>query len=258
MDLGPKLAEGKTKIIHAHPSDPSLAIMLHKDGITAGDGARRNVIPGKGALSGRTAANVFTLLNREGIATHFVAAPEPEVMVVRRCTMIPLEVVMRRLATGSYLRRHPEVAEGTRFEPPLVEFFLKDDARHDPQVSAAEIVAAGVATEAEVAHMIAEGRRVFETLERAWAAQDVMLADLKIEFGRPGESPSSFIPHPSPLLVADMIDNDSWRIWPGGEKARMLDKQVYRNMKDVTGEGLEQIKRLYETVAALTDAWREG
>src|SRR4026207_931801 len=75
--LGPKLAEGKTKIIYAHPDDAALAIMLHKDSISAGDGARRNTIGGKGALSGRTAANVFRLLNRAAIVTHFVAAPEP-------------------------------------------------------------------------------------------------------------------------------------------------------------------------------------
>src|SRR6266508_5895716 len=134
MDLGPKLAEGKTKIIYAHPSESHLAVMVQKDSISAGDGARRNTIAGKGALSGRTAANVFTLLNRAGIVTHFVAAPEPTVMIVRRCDMIPIEVVMRRIATGSYLKLHPETAEGTRFEPPLVEFFLKDDARHDPQL----------------------------------------------------------------------------------------------------------------------------
>src|SRR5262245_17544218 len=111
MDLGPKLAEGKTKIIYAHSADPHLAIMVQKDSISAGDGARRNTIAGKGALSGRTAANVFALLNRSGIATHFLESPEPTVMVVRRCQMIPLEVVMRRLATGSYLKRHPEVRE---------------------------------------------------------------------------------------------------------------------------------------------------
>jgi phosphoribosylaminoimidazole-succinocarboxamide synthase len=89
MNLGEKLAEGKTKIVYAHPTDPALAIIVHKDGISAGDGARRHTIPGKGALSGRTTANVFTMLNHAGIATHFVAAPEPSVMVVYRCAMIP-------------------------------------------------------------------------------------------------------------------------------------------------------------------------
>jgi phosphoribosylaminoimidazole-succinocarboxamide synthase len=246
MELGPKLAEGKTKIIYAHPGDPRLAVMVQKDNISAGDGARRNTIAGKGALSGRTAANVFALLNRSGIATHYVEAPEPATMVVRRCQMIPLEVVMRRLATGSYLRRHPEVQEGARFDPPQVEFFLKDDARHDPQIAEAEIAAQGVASPAEVERMIAEGRRVFEAIERAWAEQDVTLVDLKIEFGRDTDGV---------LIVADMIDNDSWRLWLGGEKGRMLDKQVYRNMHEVTDEGLAQVRQLYEAVAGMTDGW---
>jgi phosphoribosylaminoimidazole-succinocarboxamide synthase len=269
MQLEPKLAEGKTKIVYAHPADAALAVIRHKDSISAGDGARRNQIAGKGALSGRTAANVFTLLNRAGIATHFVGSPDPTEMIVRRCQMIPLEVVMRRVATGSYLKRHPEVAEGARFDPPLVEFFLKDDARHDPQVTPEQIAEQAIATPAEVSTMIGEGRRVFETIERAWAEQDVTLVDLKIEFGRPVEisdkrleiedatkqSPISKLQ--SPLLVADMIDNDSWRLWPGGDKSRMLDKQVYRNMPEVTDEGLEQVRQLYETVAQLTDRWRD-
>jgi phosphoribosylaminoimidazole-succinocarboxamide synthase len=281
MERGPQLAEGKTKIVYAHPHDSSQAIVQHKDGITAGDGARRHVIPGKGALSGRTTANVFALLERAGIATHFVAAPAPDTMVVRRCRMIPLEVVTRRIATGSYLRYHPDVTEGTRFEPPLVEFYLKDDARHDPQVSPADIAALGVADPAEVKRMAAVATQVFLLLERAWAAQDVTLCDMKIEFGRPApaddrrpttndqrrpgasdvtasnEARSSLVVGPSSLIVADVIDNDAWRIWPGGDKTRMLDKQVYRNMPDVTPEGLEEVRTRYETVAALTDPWRE-
>jgi phosphoribosylaminoimidazole-succinocarboxamide synthase len=167
--------------------------------------------------------------------------------------MIPLEVVMRRMATGSYLRRHPEISEGTRFKPPLVEFFLKDDARHDPQMTEDEIVAAAVATPEEVAQMIGDGRRVFTTIEQAWARLDVVLVDLKIEFGRPIAAES----RSSGLIVADVIDNDSWRIWPGGDKNRMLDKQVYRNMSDVTEAGLADIRQRYEQVVALTNTWRD-
>lgn len=247
MEYGPQLAEGKTKIIYEHPSDPTLAIMLHKDGITAGDGARRNVIPGKGALSGRTAANVFALLNRAGIATHYVDSPEPTTMIVTRCAMIPVEVVLRRLATGSYLNRNPATAEGTRFEPPLIEFFLKDDARHDPHIRADELLTLGFATAAEVEQMSADGLLVFATLEDAWAAQNITLVDLKIEFGRSTDGT---------LIVADMIDNDSWRIWPNGDKAHMLDKQVYRNLSAVTDDALAAVRQRYETVAALTDVWR--
>ncbi|HEU4327106.1 MAG TPA: phosphoribosylaminoimidazolesuccinocarboxamide synthase [Roseiflexaceae bacterium] len=251
MNLGAKLAEGKTKVVYAHPDNPQLAVLTHKDGISAGDGARRNVIGGKGALSGRTTANVFALLNRHGIPTHYIDSPEPTVMLVRRCAMVPVEVVMRRMATGSFLRRHPETAEGTRFEPPLVEFFLKDDAQHDPQISAEELVAQGIASAEDVQVMVAAGQMVFSVLEHAWADQDVALVDLKIEFGRPADASL-------PLLVADVIDNDSWRIWPGGDKARMLDKQVYRNMAEVTEGGLEEVRQRYEAVAAMTDRWRSA
>ncbi len=244
MDSPNKLAEGKTKIIYAHPEDAGLAVMVQKDAISAGDGARRNTIEGKGALSGRTAANVFALLNRHGIPTHFVAAPADDTMIVRRCRMIPLEVVMRRLATGSYLKRQPETAEGERFDPVLVEFFVKDDARHDPQMQPDEIMREGIAGTDEIAAMAERGREVFAVLERAWTAQGIQLVDLKIEFGRTDDGT---------LVVADMIDNDSWRLWPGGDKARMLDKQIYRNMQAVDQTGLEAVKSKYEQVAALTD-----
>ncbi len=239
-----KLAEGKTKIIYVHPDDPTLVILRHKDSISAGDGARRNVIEGKGALSGRTAANVFTMLNGAGVPTHFVAAPSPTEMIARRCSMIPVEVVMRRRATGSYLKRHADTSEGSRFDPVLVEFFIKDDANHDPQISEAEMVERDVAGAEEVAEMIEQARRVFGLLEEAWAALDVALIDLKIEFGRDGDGR---------LLVADMIDNDSWRIWPGGDKSRMLDKQIYRNMASVDNAGLEELKQKYVQVADLTE-----
>jgi len=159
--------------------------------------------------------------------------------------MIPLEVVMRRIATGSYLRRNPGVPEGKRFQPVLVEFFLKDDARHDPLVSPEEIEAAHVATREEIDEMQATGRRVFEILERAWARQKVTLVDCKIEFGRSVVDNS--------LLVADVIDNDSWRIWPGGDKNRMLDKQVYRNLPEVTDAALADLLSKYAQVAEMTD-----
>ena len=249
MEYGPKLAEGKTKVIFADPVDAAQAIMVQKDALSAGDGARRDAMPGKGSLSNRTAANVFGLLNANGIPTHFVAAPVDRTMVVRRCAMIPLEVVMRRLATGSYLKRVAGSEEGQRFDPPLVEFFIKDDARHDPQMQDHEIVDQRVATEHDVGQMIDVGRHVFDVLERAWAAQDVVLVDLKIEFGRTTDGA---------LVVADMIDNDSWRLWPGGDKSRMLDKQIYRNMPSVDQAGLDLMLAKYREVADLTDRFQSG
>ena len=247
MEYGAKLAEGKTKSIYAHPTAAHLAYMVQKDAISAGDGVRRNEIAGKGALSGRTAANVFTLLNNQGVRTHYHGDPEPGVMLVERCAMLPLEVVMRRLATGSYCRRNPAVAEGARFDPVLVEFFFKDDANHDPQIDGAGIVARALASPAEVAWIEEAGTRVFTILERRWAELGVQLVDLKIEFGRVGSGE---------LIVADMIDNDSWRLWPDGDKSQMLDKQIYRNMADVTASGLQDLKAKYAQVRDLTEAFR--
>src|ERR1700694_1959845 len=196
-EFGPLLAEGKTKLIYAYPGDDTLAFMVNKDQITAGDGARRNEIAGKSRWSTITTANVFRLLNEERIANHFVEQINDVTLLIRRCSMLPVEQVMRRIATGSYLKRHPEVSEGTRFEPVLVETFLKDDARHDPQIWAADIIEIGLATTQEIEWMAREGRRVFESLERAWAKVDVTLVDLKIEFGRDSKGD---------LLVADVID----------------------------------------------------
>ena len=249
ITYGPKLAEGKTKIIYAHPEKEGLVYMAHKDGLSAGDGARRNTLPGKGQVACQTTSNVFYLLESKGVATHYIGMVGENVNIVTRCTMIPLEVVMRRIAFGSYLRRNPDVAEGTRFDPVLVEFFFKDDALHDPLISEEEIVAKGIATKQEVEAMRETGRRVFEILEEAWGGLDVTLVDCKIEFGRAMED--------GRLLVADVIDNDSWRIWPGGDKNRQLDKQVYRDMPEVTDARLADLLANYRTVAELTNRWVE-
>lgn len=247
--FGPLLSEGKTKLIYAHTEDENLAYMVNKDQITAGDGVRRDELVGKSRWSTITTANVFRLLNDESIATHFVEQIDDVTLLVRRCTMLPVEQVERRIATGSYLKRHPDISEGTRFEPVLVETFLKDDARHDPQIWQEDIVQMGLATQLEIEWMAQQGRRVFETLERAWATVDVTLVDLKIEFGRDKRGD---------LLVADVIDNDSWRLWPGGDKTRMLDKQVYRNLQAVTEQDMQGIADRYALVADLTGKLKPG
>src|SRR5215470_10783430 len=160
--FGPLLAEGKTKQIYAYPDDDNLVYMVNKDQITAGDGARRNELVGKSRWITITTANIFRLLNEENIATHFVEQINDVTLLIHRCHMLPVEQVMRRIATGSYLKRHPEVSEGTRFEPVLVETFLKDDARHDPQIWESDIVNMGLAGQPEIEWMEEQGRRVFE------------------------------------------------------------------------------------------------
>lgn len=247
--FGALLAEGKTKQIYAHPENDELAYMVNKDQITAGDGARRNELVGKSRWSTITMANIYRLLNQQGISTHLVEQVDDVTVLIKRCTMLPIEQVMRRVATGSYLKRTPGAKEGDRFDPVLVETFLKDDANHDPQIWEKDIIERGLATKEEIDWMAEEGRRVFEVLERAWASVDVMLVDLKIEFGRDTHGQ---------LMVADVIDNDSWRIWPGGDKNRMLDKQIYRNLKEVTEQDLQALGDRYALVADLTGKLKVG
>lgn len=255
-----KLIEGKTKIIY--DAGDGTVHMVAKDDITSGDGDQHDVIRGKAELATRTTANVFELLNRNGISTHFLARVDPLTLLVKRCKMIPLEVVVRGTATGSYLKRNPKAVEGQDFNPPLpVEFFIKDDARHDPivtfgrekwflhppkePVSDENIIEEldPILSAEEIEFMTAEIRRVFDVIKAAWIRLDVKLVDLKIEYGRTDDGS---------LVVADVIDNDSWRIWPGGDKSRQLDKQVYRETRD-----LDSTLAKYQVAADLTDRFAE-
>ncbi|NBU65228.1 MAG: phosphoribosylaminoimidazolesuccinocarboxamide synthase, partial [Chloroflexia bacterium] len=106
---------------------------------------------------------------------------------------------------------------------------------------------ANITDQTTLATMTRMAQQVFTVLENAWQAHDVTLVDLKIEFGRTSTGA---------LVVADVIDNDSWRLWQGGTSRNMLDKQIYRNMREVTPAGLEHLRQTYLTVMQLTDHWR--
>jgi phosphoribosylaminoimidazole-succinocarboxamide synthase len=255
-----KLIEGKTKVIF--DLGDGTVHMVAKDDITSGDGAQHDIIRGKAEFATRTTANVFELLNRHGVATHYIERVDSLKLLCKRCKMIPLEVVVRGTATGSYLKRNTQAVEGQDFEQPLpVEFFIKDDARHDPIVTFGKgkwqlhpakepITDANVIeefepllTSDEIEAITETTRKVFDVLFAAWAKLDVKLIDLKIEFGRTDDGS---------LVVADVIDNDSWRIWPGGDKKKQLDKQLYRETRD-----LESTRSRYAVAADLTDRFAD-
>ena len=160
--------------------------------------------------------------------------------------MIPLEVVVRGVAAGSLVRRKPGIARGALLVPRIIEFFLKDDDNHDPLIEADEVVAHGLASPQELGTMSELARMSYEILAHAWRRRDTLLVDLKVEFGRiaSGEGKGS-------LVIADVIDNDSWRIWPQGREDLMLDKQLYRNLETVTPADLATLRDNYEHVAEL-------
>jgi phosphoribosylaminoimidazole-succinocarboxamide synthase len=249
VNKGLEVARGKTKVLYEQPGQPDVLIVHALDSITAGDGARRNEIAGKGRIAAKTTARVFRLLNLCGLPTHYLSGGEDDddnEMLVRRCTMVPLEVVVRGVAAGSLVRRKPGIAKGSILVPRLVEFFLKDDANHDPLIEPDEIVHRGLATPQEIGVMSEIARITFDILAHAWRRRDTLLVDLKLEFGRLalGDGRGN-------LVIADVIDNDSWRIWPQGREDLMLDKQLYRNLDQVTPADLDRLRQNYELVAEL-------
>ncbi len=249
MNKGLEVARGKTKALFELNGQPDVLVVQALDSITAGDGARRDEIPGKGRIAAKTTARVFRLLNLTGLPTHYLSGGEDDddnEMLVRRCTMIPLEVVVRGAAAGSLVKRKPGIARGSILVPRMVEFFFKDDANHDPLIEPDEIVARGIAQAPEIAMMGEIARLTFEILAHAWRRHNTLLVDLKIEFGRlvGGEGRGN-------LVIADVIDNDSWRIWPQGREELMLDKQMYRNLAEVTPADLDRVRDNYEKVADL-------
>jgi phosphoribosylaminoimidazole-succinocarboxamide synthase len=247
VNKGLEVTRGKTKALYEKPGQPDVLIVSALDNITAGDGARRDEIAGKGRIAAKTTARVFRLLNLCGLPTHYLSGGEDDddnEMLVRRCSMVPLEVVVRGVAAGSLVRRKPGIARGSILVPRMVEFFVKDDANHDPLIEPDDIVHQGLASAQEIGAMSEIARITFEILAHAWRRRETLLVDLKLEFGRiqSGEGRGN-------LVIADVIDNDSWRIWPQGREDLMLDKQAYRNLDSVTPADLERVRDNYERVA---------
>ena len=268
--LGAVISEGKTKRIVELQADPTRVVLWAKDDITAGDGAKHDVIPEKGRIATRTTANVFALLKACGLPVAFEGEVGPDWFVAPKCRMLPYEVVVRREAHGSYLKRSPYLSKGHLFSKLLLEFFLKTKGRvwkdhalvaDDPLMAydaeggrialydpAKPFNAAGafltmgaeeVFADAEEPKFFAEmgriARKAFLVLEKAWQLQGRKLVDMKVEFG---------VTDDGRLLLADVIDNDSWRVV---EEGAYIDKQVYRD-----GGALADVVRKYRHVEELT------
>jgi phosphoribosylaminoimidazole-succinocarboxamide synthase len=222
------LAEGKTKLVCAL-DDPSLVLLRFKDQVTALDGKKRDVIPGKGALNASISAKLFQVLKQDGVENHYVEMYDESSLVVKRLQMIPVEVVCRNVATGSIVKRLP-VPEGTVFDPPVVEFFLKDDARGDPMINESHMVALKLASKSEVDQMVEAILKANDVLKRFLESRGMVLLDFKLEFGR-GESG---------ILIGDELDPDCMRV-RDVSIGKTLDKDLYRK-----GAPLEEVKRAYE------------
>ncbi len=175
------LYEGKAKILW-ETDEPGRMVQEFKDDATAFNGVKHEVIAGKGVLNNQISSHFFTLLEKAGVRTHFVEKISDNEMVVERLEMLPLEVVVRNVAAGSLVKRLG-VEPGTTFDPPLVEFYLKDDDLGDPILAEEHVRALGLATDEQVQYLKRAALEVNRVLTGFLSERNTRLVDFKLEFG---------------------------------------------------------------------------
>ena len=211
---------GKVKSVFTTDNEDEVIIEF-RDDMTAGDGARKEVMNDKGAYNAVISSKIFKVLEENGIETQFIDLPEPNVMIAKRLEMIPIEVIVRNIATGSLVRKYP-IEDGTKLEPPIVQMDFKDDEYHDPMLNDSLIKALGIATQEEIDIITEKALKVNETLKEFFADAGIILVDFKIEFGKDKDGN---------ILLGDEISPDSCRLWDS-ETLDMLDKELFRKGKD--------------------------
>ena len=219
MNRRRKIYEGKGKILFEGP-EPGTLVQYFKDDTTAGDGARLEIIDGKGVLNNRISEFVFTKLNAMGIPTHFLRRLNMREQLIKEVEIIPLEVVVRNYAAGSLCKRLG-LEPGTQLPRSIIEFYYKDDALNDPMVSEEHITAFGWATPAELDDIMSLAIRVNDFLTGLFMGVGIQLIDFKIECGRLYEGDMMRI------VLADEISPDNCRLWDIKTRNKM-DKDRFR------------------------------
>ena len=220
MEKLEKLYEGKAKKLYA-TDDADVLWVEYMNQATAGNGAKKAQIEGKGNLNNHITSVIFDLLKARGVESHFIKRLSDTDQLVRKMTMFPLEIIMRNTAAGSFAKRYG-VQEGTTLKKPILEFCLKSDALGDPFINDDAIVALGLASEEELAELSRQARAVNQALSDIFASIDVQLVDFKIEEGKTSDGR---------ILLADEITPDTCRLWDLKDHSgtiEHLDKDLFR------------------------------
>ena len=234
MEKRNQLYEGKAKKVFA-TDDPALVIVSYKDDATALDGLKKGTIAGKGVVNNKMSDFLFALLEKNGIPTHFVEELNDREALVRKVSIVPLEVIIRNISAGSFAKRYG-VEEGIVFAEPTIEFSYKNDELHDPLINSYHALALGLATKDEIETKQSMAFRVNDILREYFLRLNVKLVDFKLEFGRLPDGR---------IVLADEISPDTCRFWDAvtGEK---LDKDRFRrDMGGVEGAYQEMMKRVF-------------
>ena len=209
------ISEGKAKSLYK-TSDKSELLMMYRDDTSAFDGKKKEALKGKGEINNKFNAFIMEHLANNGVETHFLKLIDKNESLVKRLDMLPVECVVRNIATGSLCRRLG-VEEGIKFEEPLFEFFLKDDDLGDPLINDNHITAFGWGTEKEIVEMKEITFKINSLLCKLFREVGLILVDYKVEYGRSGDV----------LMLGDEFTPDGCRIWDA-ETGESLDKDRFR------------------------------
>jgi len=230
-----QLYEGKAKKVYA-TGNPELLIVSYKDDATAFNGLKKGTIPGKGVINNRMSNLLMQRLEKAGIPTHFVRQLSDRETLVKRVSIVPLEVIIRNIAAGSFSKRYG-VDEGFVFEAPTIEFSYKNDELGDPLLNEYHAIAMKLATREEIDTIKRYAFGVNEQLKAFWAECGVTLVDFKLEFGR--------LPDGS-IVLADEISPDTCRLWDSITHEKLDKDRFRRDLGGVENAYAEVMKRLTE------------
>ena len=231
MEKKEQLYEGKAKKVFA-TDDPNLVIVDYKDDATAFNGLKKGSIAGKGVINTVMSNHMFQLLEKQGVPTHFVEQLSERETLVKKVSIVPLEVIIRNISAGSFAKRFG-VEEGIVFDEPTIEFSYKNDDLGDPLMNAYHAVALKAATREEIETIKSMAFKVNEVMKQYFDSLNVILVDFKLEFGKTADGK---------IVLADEISPDTCRLWDKTTKEK-LDKDRFRRDLGGVEEAYQEIMK---------------
>ena len=230
MTQGTMLYEGKAKKIFA-TDQPDRVIQYFKDEATAFNAQKRGTIVDKGVVNNKVSERLFRVLEAAGVSTHFIERLSDREMLTKRVTIVPIEVVVRNMTAGSLVKRLG-LKEGEPIEPPVVEFYYKNDALGDPLICEEHVRLMKLAEPKIVDEIKQQARKINSVLQPFFKERKMILVDFKLEFGL----------HNGKLILADEISPDTCRFWDAGTKESM-DKDRFRKDLGKIEEAYQEVLR---------------
>ena len=229
--------EGKAKKVYA-TSDESLFIVSYKDDATAFNGLKKGTITGKGVINNRMSNIMMKMLEKNGVPTHFVEELSERDTLVKKVSIVPLEVIIRNISAGSFAKRYG-VEEGIVFDEPTIEFSYKNDALGDPLINDYHALALKLATKDEIETIKAMSFKINELMKVAFKKMNIDLVDFKLEFGRLADGT---------IVLADEISPDTCRFWDSTTHEKLDKDRFRRDLGGVEDAYNEVMRRLTEAM----------